>query len=86
MQGHRREDTDKPIAETLPWEPGDYGKVRGEWWIHTPDGKFYGDITNHTVTEHEDGTITASPSILTPDTGTRPQWHGYLEHGIWREV
>ncbi len=44
---------------------------------------------NHTVTEHEDGTISASPSILWGadyGMGERGAWHGYLERGVWREV
>jgi len=44
----------------------------------------------HLVVEHEDGTITVSPSILWgkdqmpayPDTW----WHGFLERGEWRSV
>lgn len=33
--------------------------------------------------EHEDGSITLSPSIfVNPPTG----WHGFLERGVWREV
>jgi hypothetical protein len=43
-----------------------------------------GSIEKHDVTEHEDGTITVSPSILLNDG--RKIWHGYLERGIWREV
>jgi hypothetical protein len=43
---------------------------------------------NHTKTEHEDGTLTLSPSYLWgADYGMGPKaaWHGYLEHGVWRE-
>lgn len=46
-------------------------------------------IGSHSVTLHEDGTITASPSILWgPDYCIEPRmaWHGYLEHGVWREA
>jgi hypothetical protein len=43
-----------------------------------------GNLSGHQVEEHDDGTITVSPSILT-GRGER-QWHGYLEHGVWREV
>jgi hypothetical protein len=43
----------------------------------------------HTVIEHEDGTITVSPSILWgPDQMPgypETHWHGFLERGIWRE-
>jgi hypothetical protein len=34
----------------------------------------------HAVIEHEDGTITVSPSIVMP-AGQR--WHGFLVRGIW---
>jgi hypothetical protein len=74
-------------------EPGDYVKVPdGEgprrpdgqptWYIRDPDGKV-GTLWTHTVTEHEDGTITVSPSILDNSPGG---WHGYLERGVWRSV
>jgi hypothetical protein len=64
------------------FQPGDYGKLpsSGIWWIRPPRGSM-GSIEEHIVVEHEDGTITVSPSILLPGI-----WHGYLEHGIWREV
>lgn len=39
----------------------------------------------HSVTEHEDGTITVSPSI---DLSQRDPtfWHGWLERGVFRSV
>lgn len=36
---------------------------RGEWCVITPNGRL-GSIAKHTVVEHEDRTITVSPSIL----------------------
>jgi hypothetical protein len=44
-----------------------------------------GNLRNHEVTEHEDGTITVSPSILCTGHFDK-QWHGYLERGVWRKV
>lgn len=71
------------IAQT----PGAYGSADGkDWFCTTPNGLF-GNISKHTVTEHEDGTTTVSPSILVTsgrDHG-QPSWHGYLERGVWRE-
>lgn len=52
------------------------------WHITLPSGIQFTLGPNHKVTEHEDGTITASPSIYDAPEG----WHGYLERGIWREV
>lgn len=67
-------------------EPGDYVRTpSGSWMSRVPDPKFHtGCLDGHDVTEHPDGTITASPSILhtEPNVG---QWHGYLERGVWRK-
>jgi hypothetical protein len=52
--------------------------------VNTPNGHV-GDVSRHEVTEHEDGTITVSPSILVSDA-TGELWHGYLERGVWRSV
>ena len=71
--------------------PGDYGKDKdGQWWCKPPieERGMAGLLTEHTVTEHEDGTITVSPSIfISRIMGDKTiTWHGYLERGIWREV
>lgn len=52
------------------------------WTIRDPLGSM-GTIGTHQVVEHEDGTITVSPSILNDRAGG---WHGFLERGVWREV
>lgn len=77
---------------------GDYGRWRGRWYCRCPypipDGDYgprmQGALGQHEVVEHEDGTITVSPSILVQTTWgperTPHEWHGYLERGIWREV
>lgn len=76
------------------WEnlkPGEYVHVEGHWICCCPgEGKLIGTLDNHRVTEHEDGTITVTPSILcAANYGPEQEhmsWHGYLERGIWREV
>lgn len=82
MQGKRINAQDNPR-----FAPGDYGRVSdGTWYAMTPNGHL-GNLASHDVTEHEDGTISVSPSILlTSAQGDVDLWHGYLEHGIWREV
>ena len=79
MQGRRRD------VELHKLNPGDFGRdAAGRWLCRAPNG-FAGQLSRHEVAEHEDGTITVSPSILI----TRPpqgEWHGYLERGVWREV
>jgi hypothetical protein len=37
----------------------------------------------HTVTEHEDGKITVSPSLIMPALGDGMRWHGWLRHGVF---
>lgn len=52
------------------------------WHLYLPGGGV-GNLAGHQVTEHDDGTITVSPSILITDN--RPNWrrHGYLRRGVW---
>lgn len=83
MQGKRVEATAEGRLILLS---GDYGidPKNGGWYCCTPNG-YVGNLQGHDVTEHEDGTITVSPSILVSD-GEKELWHGYLERGVWREV
>ncbi len=68
-------------------EPGEYGHTPGVLWYCRPPNAAVPtvSIAKHTITEHEDGTITVSPSILI-DHHQAGQWHGFLERGVWREV
>lgn len=58
----------------------------GEWLIYLP-GAGVGTLTKHTVEEHEDGTITVSPSILLTghNAGNPTTRHGFLRRGVWEE-
>jgi hypothetical protein len=66
-------------------QAGDYFYYRGSFRGVTPNG-VEASLANHDVTEHEDGTITARPSILCRQGVGGKRWHGYLERGVWREV
>lgn len=75
-------------VEPVDYEPGDYGQWKGYWFCRPPwqhaGGCLGNGVTGHKVTEHEDGTITAVPSIrITTHMG---EWHGYLERGEWLEL
>lgn len=69
--------------------------LRGGYWFARAEGVWYcgvpaphmgiGNLRGHTVTEHDDGTITVSPSILTT-TGHGLRWHGYLQRGVWHPL
>ena len=64
---------------------GEYGKTSNDiWMMRAPKGHI-GNLDNHNIVEHDDGTITVSPSILIQDKEYHNIWHGYLEKGIWRE-
>jgi hypothetical protein len=91
MQGRRLPDYTQ--GEEMPsFAPGDYCKMtftegdgRVEWWASHPKGGL-GNLAEHQIEEHEDGTITVNPSILVEAPGQpEKSWHGYLERGVWRE-
>lgn len=77
--------------ETLPitYRSYDYGRYAGAWWVKPPQPEGSDAIINldnrWAVTEHEDGTITVSPSIHMYANNQHPEWHGFLEAGVWRE-
>ncbi len=82
MQGKRK----YPDASgELLLAEGEFGLHPLAGWLCRPPGCHTGSLANHAVLEHEDGTITVSPSIQVT-YGNGFQWHGYLEHGVWRQV
>jgi hypothetical protein len=87
LQGRRYQDVEDPHEPHDRMEPGGYRRAAGEWECVAPDGS-RGNLSAHEVTEHKDGTITVSPSILIRGGRDVQQelWHGYLEHGVWRSV
>lgn len=82
MQGKRRDDIGDRYG--LLFDPGDYGQINGIWHACTPNGHL-ANLSGHSVAEHEDGTITVSPSIRVSNQEGE-LWHGFLEHGTWRSV
>lgn len=77
---------------TFQLERGDYMWHKDRWFARVPDGRTghmdLGDLSAHKVVEHEDKTITVSPSILHHGhdaDGNAIRWHGFLERGVWRE-
>ncbi len=63
---------------------GDYFIWSGAWYGVSPNGLLCG-LKNHTVVEHDDGTITVSPSILVNNGQGGVAWHGFLKAGVWEE-
>lgn len=82
MQGQRVDSGDP-----YHWPEGAYGLFHDTWRGKTPGGHGC-NLAGHDVTEHEDGTITVSPSIAVSTRRAGQDirlWHGYLERGVWRE-
>lgn len=86
LMGRRLPDND--IADD-PFQPGTYGRVlieipdkHWEWRCTTPNNH-HGNLSDHTVIEHEDKTITVEPSILITGgkDGNKKLWHGWLTKG-----
>ncbi len=67
------------------YEPGDYGRIGRTWYAMAPNG-LLANLGKHDVVEHDDNTLTVSPSILVRSASERERWHGYLERGVWREA
>jgi hypothetical protein len=63
-----------------------YWKVKENWFIFIP-GCGTGSLKNHEVEEHEDNTISVTPSIMLKGhyNGTPTECHGYLTHGVWKD-
>jgi hypothetical protein len=80
--------------DAKPWElqPGEYcvrvdsDSGKRVAWVVTPNGHGPSRLDGWDLIEHDDGTITVSPSILAHPAADNPGWHGYLEQGVWREV
>lgn len=71
-------------------QAGEYSKMAdGFWNIRPPanaQGKSYHGRINpaiHKVEEHDDGTITVTPSIKQEWGDGEELWHGYLTRGVW---
>lgn len=67
-------------------QQGEYGKNEFGWYFSPPTDDFIGvgGLGKHTIIEHDDGTITVSPSIAFKSH--MGAWHGYLKQGVWEEV
>jgi hypothetical protein len=72
---------------------GEYIFVDGEWYARVPDPRTndmdMSSLRGHVVVEHDDGTITVSPSIGhhgRDENNQEVYWHGFLERGVWREA
>ena len=83
MVGRRRPDGNPDYVTDK--QPGDYWRhTDGAWRAITPNGMPV-NLRDHPVDEHEDGTITVTPSIQ-QIASSRQRYEGFLARGAWREV
>jgi len=55
------------------------------WYICCPECGICARLQNHTITEHEDGTVTLSPSLLCPGVECgRCTAHYFIERNVIR--
>lgn len=82
----RREDGTRPYD----LHPEDYARYKGRWWVCDPAGVYYALDARWSVDEHDDGTITVSPSLNHEPVhgahGVSVPWHGWLRAGVWSPV
>jgi hypothetical protein len=75
---------DQPARYGRATNPRVQGSRAGWWQISAPDGSVGSiDPSIHEVEEHDDGTITVTPSI---DFSARKAgaWHGWLVRGVFK--
>ena len=72
-----------------PMEPGDYfyWERINRWLVKAPNGH-EGTISPnvHVVEEHDDGTITLTPSLVLNAADGRELYHGFLRRGEWTDA
>ncbi len=73
-----------PDCEPHLLKVAEYTKHNEIWYARAPSG-LVANLANHQVQEHDDGTISVTPSILVTISGNGT-WHGYLERGVWRNA
>lgn len=102
LQGQRLPDLDYGENFTMRQDPpGTFRKIINHppsavggtnltgdlWFVITPNG-LHGNLSNHTVREEDDGSISVKPgdgssnSILVGG-GDGESWHGYITRGLW---
>lgn len=67
-------------------EPGEVIKHNKIWYGRLPtEEKLFCNLSAHDIVEHNENTITVSPSILVT-TWDGKRWHGYLRNGVWERL
>jgi hypothetical protein len=63
--------------------PQSYAKIGTDWYVRVPNARraVKVDPEMHIVTEHEDGTITVTPSLVYKEPHEWDYWHGFLVRG-----
>ena len=78
-------------SEDEPLRPNEPGNLTNTMWGFCGPHGGIGTLSKHTVREEEDGTISVrandgSSNSIRFGGGNIPEWHGYIEHGVWNEL
>jgi hypothetical protein len=76
---------DPPVTHGAVYRSERAPRQEGEvahWWLVSPVMDSGRLSPHHTVTEHEDGTITVDPSVCFDGPG-KSGFHGFLKAGVW---
>lgn len=78
-----RELEERAVVGWAPARAGEpaYDRLGVRWYVIAPDGSLGRLGENHTITEHDDGTITVEPSLV-----MHRGWHGWLRRGVFTSV
>lgn len=63
-----------------------YGTLGEGWFVRPPGTPIAVCLWNWNIEEHDDGTISVTPSIEYGLPGEPYYWHGFLKHGVWTHV
>lgn len=76
------------IVSLDAWPPTERGSAckdeNGLWWVCCPGCGLVSVASRHTITEHADGTVSFSPSLLCPKPGCGT--HYFIERNRIRYV
>ena len=84
MQGKRIGMWASVVPPGSYWQSDPSNRINRYWAGVTPNG-LIANLTAHNVVEHDDGTITVTPSIAVDNGEGGLSWHGYLTKGEWIE-
>jgi len=72
-----------PFERITAIPDGGWAKTENGWYVRPPGTRRAASIQGHDVVEHDDGTITVTPSLRYSSWNRNDYWHGWLTAGQW---